>query len=164
MTVVMGKQHVYSQHQSMFCTLWWAFPQQRIGGQFETPHDYHALTNNLTIALAFSYLSTPLNLSIWSAGKYFLAPSQLLFCDTLSREGKGWSRLALDSNLLSDSPETSFFLNVYSSPFFSSCLGQLHTLPQASSSPMSREPRPRPYHASKCPLLLALRPLRSPWL
>lgn len=96
------------------------FLSRELVGDWETPHDYHALTTNLTTALAFSYLSTPLNLSIWSAGQYFLAPSQLLFCDSLSREGKRWSWLALDSNLLSDSPETPFFLNVYSSPFFSS--------------------------------------------
>lgn len=34
-----------------------------------------------------------------------MASSQLLFCDPLSRWGRGWFWLALNYNLLSDSPE-----------------------------------------------------------
>lgn len=173
MTVVMGKQYVYSQCQSMFCTLWWAFPQQKIGGRLRNPTWLPCSHNQFDYCSCFLLpVYTPqfkhlIRRPVFSG---FKSTSFLWH----AQQG-GWRVVLACSGLQSALrfPRNTFFSSMYilplssvalssSFPFFS--LGQLHTLPQASSSPMSREPRPSPYHASKCLLLLALGQLRAPWL
>ena len=84
MTVVRGKQYVYRQHWSMVCTLWLALPQQSSGRQLRDLIWPLGSDSQVDYCLAFPRLSIPLNLSFWSGGKHSWAPSQLLFCDTLS--------------------------------------------------------------------------------
>lgn len=150
----------------------WHCPTRESAGSGETLPEQQALTITLAIAPASPSMSMPLHFSIWSAGNILWLQINFFFRNTLSKSGKRCFRLALDSNLLSDTPETAFFSpSVYSSPFLGSSklilppsLAQLHPLPQASGSPISKEPKRSAHHASKSPLFLASASLRPLWL
>ena len=133
MTVAMGKQYVYSQHQSMVCTLWLALPQQRIGRQWRNLAWAAASDSQLDDCPCFPLPVYAPQFEHLVCRQYSLAPGQLLLCDTLSRWDKRWFWLALDSNLRSDSPESSFFFKHIFFPF----LGELeaHSAPFPGSTP-----------------------------
>lgn len=154
---------------SVLCA--WHCPSRESAGSGETVHEQQALTASLTTALASPYLSTPLNLTIWSAGNILWL--QVNFFSVTPSAGGVKSGSGLPwTPTCSQIPQNHlfFFSNIYSSPFLGSSKlilppsrVQLHALLQASGSPIYTEPRPSPHHASKCPLLLAFVPLRSPW-
>ena len=105
----MGKQYAYSQHQVWSVLRGWHCPTRESAGSGGTLPEQQALTITLGIAPASPYLSMPLHFSMCSAGNILWLQINLFFRNTLSKLGKRCFQLALDSNLLSDTPETAFF-------------------------------------------------------
>lgn len=148
----------------------WHRPSREPVGSWETLHAHQALTTNSPLPLLSP---TCLHPPIWAFGlqAIFSGSKSTSFLWHPQQVG---SRVALAYPGLQSAPRfprNTFFPQTYSSSFLGSSklimppsLAQFHILPQASGSPMSREPRSSPWHASKCPLLLALAQLRSPWL
>lgn len=163
MTVVMGKQYVYSQHQSMVCALWLALPLQSEQAAEKCARPPGLTTKWLRPLLCLTWP----HLSIEALGLQgnILWLQVNFFSVTLSAgRVQGGSGL-LWTQFCSQIPQKhlSSPANIYSSRFQASSklilplsLARLHILPQDSGSPMSTEPGPSPCHASKHPLLLAL--------